>query len=77
MSDFANSFRSVILRESKLKTVWVISSCLLALGMGAYLSQWTGTRFSSTAASMFMLVAILLDVSIVAVTISSKRRELA
>lgn len=77
MSDLASCFKSVILKESKVNAVWVISSCLLAFGMGAYLSQWTGTRLSSIVASMSILVAILLDFSIMAVTVSSKRRELA
>ena len=61
--------------ERKFRTAWVVSTWLLAVGMGAYLSLWIGIRLSVVAATIFILIAILVEVSSRVITNSLKEGD--
>lgn len=53
-----------LLEESKFNSVWVLTSCLLAFGIGIYLSELVGIQSAFLFGSDIIFMAIVLDSSL-------------
>ena len=56
--------KSFLLEESKFNSAWVLTGCLLAFGIGTYLSELVGIQTAFQFGSDIIFVAIVLDISI-------------
>lgn len=69
--------KSFLLNESKFNTVWIMTSILLAFGIGTYLGELVGIQTAFRFGSAIIFVAMVFDTSASVSKFLSVRREAA